>query len=166
MAEIIADLRPGKIARLVEVRMMSRRAGETLRELPEGILRNVLQGISNDRLALMIGRQTPEDELTFFTLLSDEQRRAVEALLPREQSEAIAALHRYPEGSAGTGRGGAGRHRLGVGGIRALSSPGARLPMRLAPANQDQDDADGEHRRPDDQRELFPAADPVGQWDE
>jgi magnesium transporter len=101
VAEIFADLRPGEISRLVEVLMASRRAGETLRELPEGILRNVLQGISNDRLAVMIGRQTPEDALTFFTLLSDEQRQAVEALLPREQSEAITALHRYPEGSAG-----------------------------------------------------------------
>jgi magnesium transporter len=102
VAELFSELSPPETKEFVDVLFTSRRAGATLRELPDGILQNVLEMISDAQLAVMLNGLPPDDALMFLNLVPEDRVAAVQEQLDPEQAFEIERLLRYPEGSAGS----------------------------------------------------------------
>jgi magnesium transporter len=102
MADLFSELNPTETKQFVDVLFTSRKAGATLRELPEALIVKLLDMISDERLAQMIGRQAPDDAVMFLQLLEEDRQREVMALIEPEDAREIERLMRHPEGTAGS----------------------------------------------------------------
>jgi len=102
VADLFSEVNDTETKQLVDILFAAKLAGGTLRELPEGILENVLEMISDDRVAQMIDNEAPDDALLFLSLLPEERVEAIRKLLEPQQAAEITRLLLYPEGSAGS----------------------------------------------------------------
>lgn len=100
-AALFTDLTPAESRLLFDALLETRRAGDALKALPETLLRDVLERIADDRLAVMIGRRPPDEALWFLELLPEERQPTLLTRLPAPLAEELQRLRRYPKGSAG-----------------------------------------------------------------
>jgi magnesium transporter len=101
IAEILPELAPEEVRAVVDVLFAGKRAGRTLREIPEDVLPGVLDVLEDERVAGIVERLAPDDGLWLLQALDEERRPRVEERLSRARREEIERLLVYPESTAG-----------------------------------------------------------------
>lgn len=101
IADLFQDLNDREFPELVNSLVKTGLAGQTLDELPEGILKNVLALVDDDRLALIIGRLEPDNAVDFLQLLEEDRKQQIVQKLPISLRKRFQKLLSYEEDSAG-----------------------------------------------------------------
>lgn len=101
IADLFQELNDREAPELVNSLVKTGLAGQTLNELPEGILKNVLELIDDDRLALIIGRLEPDNAVDFLQLMEEERKQKIVQKLPASIRKRFQKLLSYEEESAG-----------------------------------------------------------------
>jgi Mg/Co/Ni transporter MgtE len=82
LGPLLANLTQDEIATVVDLLFQQRRAASTISELPPDIFRQVVDAVSDDRLAEVLGRLEVDDIVHLVDELPEERRPEVVALLP------------------------------------------------------------------------------------
>jgi magnesium transporter len=98
---LLASLEPDEIRTVVDLLFQQRRAAETLSELPPDIFRQVVDAVSDERLAEVLSRLELDDAVHLVGELPEERRGEVVSLLPEERRGDLRQAELYAESSAG-----------------------------------------------------------------
>jgi magnesium transporter len=101
LGPLLTNLTPDEIRTVMDLLFRQRRAARTLSELPADIFRHVVDALSDERLATMLGRLESDDMVLLVNELPEERRGSVVALLPEERRGDLRKIELYPEASAG-----------------------------------------------------------------
>lgn len=101
IAELLPELPPDDVRKLVDVLFSAERAGRTLRELPVEAMPAILDLLDDQRLSAIVDRAQPDDALLMLEALPAERRAVVEANLSGGRRNEIERLLVYPQGTAG-----------------------------------------------------------------
>jgi magnesium transporter len=101
LGPLFSELTPEEVRTVIDLLFRQRRAAATLRELPLEILPHVMEAVSDQRLADVLGRLEIDDLLELAQTIPDERRDKVLSLLLPEKHEALRKFELYPESSAG-----------------------------------------------------------------
>ena len=101
LALLFKDLDPTEVHLLFDLLLSIRRAGKTLKELPEELLPQILELIEDEKLAKMLVWADPDDEVTFIENLPEERREKILTLVDPERRERVRQFISYPEGTVG-----------------------------------------------------------------
>lgn len=101
IALLFKDLDPVEVRLLFDLLFSIRRAGKTLKELPPGLLPEILELIEEEKIAKMMVWTDPDDEVTFIDCLPEQRRERVLALLDPDRRERVQQSISYPEGTVG-----------------------------------------------------------------
>jgi magnesium transporter len=101
LGPLLANLTQDEIATVVDLLFQQRRAASTISELPPDIFRQVVDAVSNDRLAEVLGRLEVDDIVHLVDELPEERRAEVVALLPEDRRADLRKAALYAEHSAG-----------------------------------------------------------------
>jgi magnesium transporter len=101
IAEVFGALSAGELRKLIDVLLAAGRAGRTLRELPEGLLGDLLAQLDDDRLIMMISRLPPDDAVHLLNHVAEERRAGILERVSAEHRSEIDRLLRYPPRTAG-----------------------------------------------------------------
>jgi magnesium transporter len=101
VAPLISDLTGDEIRTVVELLFRQRRAARVLRELPNEMLPQVFEAITDQRIADVIGRLEIDDLLELVDWIPEERREEVTRRLPTHRREELLKAELYPEYSAG-----------------------------------------------------------------
>lgn len=101
LGPLLSDLTPDEIRIVVDLLFKHRRAATMLRELPPELLREVLEAISDQRMAEVIDRLELDDMLELVDALPEERRAVVVGHLPVGRREELRHAELYPPRSAG-----------------------------------------------------------------
>ena len=101
IAMLFKDLEPTEVVKLFDILYSTRRAVNTLKELPPELLREVLALIEDAKIARVIGRADADDAVTFMDCLAAERKERVLALVDPESRGDVRRLESYPRGSVG-----------------------------------------------------------------
>jgi magnesium transporter len=101
LGPLLANLTQDEIRTVVDLLFQQRRAASTISELPPDIFRQVVEPVSDDRLADVLARLELDDIVHLVSELPEERRAAVVALLPDERRADLRKAELYPEHSAG-----------------------------------------------------------------
>ncbi len=101
LGPLLAELTPNEVRAVVELLFQQRRAAPTLIELPPEQTAQVLDALSDQRLADILARLEIDDLLEMVERLSEERREAVRVLLPPEKLDQLHKFEIYPPESAG-----------------------------------------------------------------
>jgi len=102
LAEFFGYLNPIEQKQFIEILYTQERAAETLLELPQGILEEILSILDEDRIASLINRLAPDDGAFFTSLLDDDRIDAVLGKVDENRRIRIDHLRTYPAESAGS----------------------------------------------------------------
>ena len=101
LGPLLAELDQDEIATVVDLLFQQRRAASTISELPPDIFRQVVDAVSDERLAAVLGRLEVDDIVHLVDELPEERRAEVVALLPEERRTDLRRAELYPDNSAG-----------------------------------------------------------------
>jgi len=101
LGPLLANLSQDETSTVVDLLFQQRRAASTISELPPDIFRQVVEAVSDDRLADVLGRLEVDDIVHLVDELPEERRTAVVALLPEDRRADLRKAGLYPEHSAG-----------------------------------------------------------------
>jgi magnesium transporter len=101
LGPLLANLSQDETRTVVDLLFQQRRAASTISELPPDIFRQVVEAVSDDRLADVLGRLEVDDIVHLVAELPEERRTAVVALLPDDRRADLRNAELYPEHSAG-----------------------------------------------------------------
>lgn len=102
MAEFFAHLSPSEQKQFIDILYSQKRAAQTLLELPDGILEDILEILDDDRISSLINRLAPDDGAFFISLLEPARVDAVLEHVEAAKRVRIDHLRAYPPESAGT----------------------------------------------------------------
>jgi magnesium transporter len=102
LAEFFGYLNPIEQKQFIEILYTQERAAETLLELPQGILEEILSILDEDRVASLINRLAPDDGAFFTSLLDDDRIDAILGKVEENRRIRIDHLRTYPAESAGS----------------------------------------------------------------
>jgi magnesium transporter len=101
IADLFANLTPAETKNLVGLLTKQDKAGDVLAELPDGILREVLDLLDDRLIAGLLQNQDPGVVLLFLRILPEEKRDGILKLLSPVDRERVDKLLIYPADSAG-----------------------------------------------------------------
>jgi magnesium transporter len=102
LSDIFAVLSPAEQRQFLDVLFEQGSAAETLAELPEGILLEVLAGMKDERIGRVLKRLPIDDAASFVSMLDDDRIARVLAFVDDMRRERIEHLRTYPAESAGS----------------------------------------------------------------
>lgn len=101
IADLFQELNDREIPELIHALAQTGMAGQTLDELPEGILKNVLELIDDNLLVLIVNRLEPDSAVDFLQLLDEERQQRIVQQLPAPVRKRFQKLLSYEEDTAG-----------------------------------------------------------------
>jgi magnesium transporter len=102
LAELFPHLSPAEQRQFIDVLYSREAAAETLSELPEGILRDILAILDDERIGRMLERLAPDDAAAFVHLIDEERVDGILAHTEPHQRQRIEHIRMYPSESAGS----------------------------------------------------------------
>ena len=102
IAALFAELSNSEIPWVVEILFSLHLAAETLIELPEGILGEVLVVIDDERIAALIERLPMDDAVSIISLLDEDRSNEIVAKIELKKRLQLQSLLKYPENCAGS----------------------------------------------------------------
>lgn len=101
LGPILKDLTPDEIRIVIDLLFKHRRAARMLRELPPEMLPEIIEAVSDQRLAEVLNRLEIDDMLELSTALPENRRDVVLEHLPPARREELRHASLYPPNSAG-----------------------------------------------------------------
>ena len=101
IATVLPLITEGEQGRLLDVLFEQRIAGQTLRELPEGLLQDILGNMADERLAEICRRLSSDDAVDFLGHLPDERAEHILSMLRGDVHDTITEFLAYPPDTAG-----------------------------------------------------------------
>ena len=101
LGPLLADLTPEEIRTVIDLLFNQHRAATLLRELPHELLPQIVEAISDQRLADVLARLEIDDLLLLVEYVPEERREQVRERLPRVKRDELLHAELYPEDSAG-----------------------------------------------------------------
>ena len=101
LGPILADLTPDEIRIVIDLLFKHRRAATMLIELPPELLPQIIEAISDERMADVLTRLEIDDMLEVVDAIPEERRHAVMQHLPAARREELRHAELYPPRSAG-----------------------------------------------------------------
>lgn len=101
VAELFTALSPIERNRLIDLLFQGHRAGVTLSELPETILEEVLNDVSDERLVAIMARLAVDDQVFLFESLDEERQQNLLLKMTEEDADDLRRFMIYPPDSAG-----------------------------------------------------------------
>jgi magnesium transporter len=101
IAPLLSGLNRVETRTVIDLLFRQRRAARTLRELPPEILPQVVEAVTDQRLAEVIGRLEIDDLLEIVEWIPEERRDEVVRRLPDHKRAELDKAELYPESSAG-----------------------------------------------------------------
>ncbi len=101
LGPLLADLTPSEIRIVIDLLFKHRRAATMLRELPPELLPEIIEAISNERMAELLARLEIDDMLELVEAIPEDRRGPVTNCLPRSRREDLRQAELYPPKSAG-----------------------------------------------------------------
>ncbi|MBI2340322.1 MAG: magnesium transporter [Deltaproteobacteria bacterium] len=99
---LFSELGDTETRRLINSLCLIAKAGQTLRELPEFMLPDILEQIEDQKLAAILSRLDPSEAFFFFEHLPEARGKNLLEFLPEPQKEKLTRLLLYPKHSAGS----------------------------------------------------------------
>ena len=101
LGPLLADLTPDEIRIVIDLLFKHHRAATMLRELPPELLPEIIEAISNQRMAEVLDRLEMDDMLELVDAIPEERRSIVTQHLPAARREELRHAELYPPRSAG-----------------------------------------------------------------
>jgi magnesium transporter len=101
LGPMLSDLTPDEIRIVIDLLFKHRRAATMLRELPPELLPEIIEAISDQRMADVLNRLEMDDMLELVDAIPEERRNVVMQLLPAARREELRHAELYPPNSAG-----------------------------------------------------------------
>jgi len=101
LGPLLADLTPDEIRIVIDLLFKHHRAATMLRELPPELLPEIIEAISNQRMAEVLNRLEMDDMLELVDAIPEERRDVVMQHLPAARREELRHAELYPPRSAG-----------------------------------------------------------------
>jgi magnesium transporter len=101
LGPLLADLTPDEIRIVIDLLFKHHRAATMLRELPPELLPEIIEAISNQRMAEVLDRLEMDDMLELVDAIPEERRNIVTQHLPAARREELRHAELYPPRSAG-----------------------------------------------------------------
>jgi magnesium transporter len=101
LGPMLSSLTPGEIRIVIDLLFKHRRAATMLRELPPELLPEIIEAISNERMAELLNRLEMDDLLELVDAIPEDRREPVTRLLPRSRRDELRHAELYPPRSAG-----------------------------------------------------------------
>ncbi len=101
LGPMLSDLTPDEIRIVIDLLFKHRRAATMLMELPPELVPQILEAISDQRLAEVLTRLEIDDMLELVDAIPEERRHPVMQLLPAARREELRHAELYPPRSAG-----------------------------------------------------------------
>lgn len=98
---LFSELPDGEIKRLIDCLVQVKKAGQTLKEIPEFFLPDILELIDDDKLTEIVTRLEPDDALYILGRLPDHRWQGLLARLEPRLKNQLEKLLVYPKDSAG-----------------------------------------------------------------
>lgn len=102
LVDLFPHLSPAEQRQFIDILYSKEAAAETLSELPEGILGDMLKLLSDEKVGTMIDRLPPDDGARFVGLLPEERVEDALAYTSVYQRQRIEYIRMYPKESAGS----------------------------------------------------------------
>lgn len=99
---LFSELNDGQIKRLVDCLLMVEKAGHTLKEIPEFLLPDILEIISNDKLSTIIARLDLDDASYLLGKVPESRWSEILEKVPPKNRIKLERLLLYPPDSAGS----------------------------------------------------------------
>jgi len=101
LGPLLADLTPDEIRIVIDLLFKHHRAATMLRELPPELLPEIIEAISNERMAEVLDRVEMDDMLELVDAIPEERRNVVIQHLQPARREELRHAELYPPRSAG-----------------------------------------------------------------
>ena len=101
LGPLLADLTPNEIRIVIDLLFKHHRAATMLRELPPELLPEIVEAISNERMAEVLTRLEMDDMLELVDAIPEDRRDQVTRCLPVSRREELRQAELYPPKSAG-----------------------------------------------------------------
>jgi len=101
VAELFTALSPIERNRLIDLLFQGHRAGVTLSELPETILEEVLNDVTDERLVAIMARLPVDDQVFIFESLEEDRQHNLLEKMDEEDADDLRRFMIYPPDSAG-----------------------------------------------------------------
>ncbi|MEE8580092.1 MAG: magnesium transporter [Myxococcota bacterium] len=101
LGPLLSGLTPDEIRIVIDLLFKQRRAATTLKELPPELLPQVIEALSDQRLAEVLARLEIDDLIELVEHIPEERRETVRSLLPQHKLEELHKSELYPPSSAG-----------------------------------------------------------------
>jgi magnesium transporter len=101
LGPLLGDLTPDEIRIVIDLLFKHHRAATMLRELPPELLPEIIEAISNQRMAEVLNRLEMDDMLELVDAIPEERRNTVMQHLPAARREELRHAELYPPRSAG-----------------------------------------------------------------
>ena len=101
LGPLLGDLTPDEIRIVIDLLFKHHRAATMLRELPPELLPEIIEAISNQRMAEVLNRLEMDDMLEVVDAIPEERRNTVMQHLPGARREELRHAELYPPRSAG-----------------------------------------------------------------
>ncbi len=101
LGPLLSGLTSDEIRTVIDLLFMQHRAATTLRELPPELLPQVIEALTDQRLAGVLSRLEIDDLLELVEHIPEERREEVRSLLPRDKLDELHKASLYPPSSAG-----------------------------------------------------------------
>ena len=101
LGPLLADLTPDEIRIVIDLLFKNRRAATMLRELPPELLPEILEAISDQRMAEVLDRLEMDDMLELVDAIPEDRRLSIMKHLPAARREELRHAELYPPRSAG-----------------------------------------------------------------
>lgn len=101
LGPLLADLTPDEIRIVIDLLFKNRRAATMLRELPPELLPEILEAISDQRMAEVLNRLEMDDMLELVDAIPEDRRSLIMKHLPAARREELRHAELYPPRSAG-----------------------------------------------------------------
>ncbi len=101
LGPLLADLTPDEIRIVIDLLFKHRRAATMLRELPPELLPEIIEAISDQRMAEVLNRLEMDDMLELVDAIPEDRRSLVIQHLPVARREELRHAELYPPRSAG-----------------------------------------------------------------
>ncbi len=101
LGPLLADLSPSEIRLVVDLLFKQRRAATMLSELPPELMPQILDALSDQRLAEVLARMEVDDMLELVDAIPEERSEPVRQLLPAAKRAELRQAELYPARSAG-----------------------------------------------------------------
>lgn len=102
LAEFFAHLSPAEQRVFIDILYGQKQAANTLLELPEGILEDILEVLEDKRVGELLMRLAPDDAVFFLSLVDQDRRDPILTHVEEGHRQRIERIRMYPAESAGS----------------------------------------------------------------